>query len=175
MSKGEREAGDAEIETLVEGLARAEGMGLKRARLSLVALGKSAVPALCEALRNSEASKVRWEAAKALGAIGDAAAASVLVGALEDNDADVAWLAAEALRKMKAAAWPDLLRALVERGSVSAALRRGAHHALWKQKDKDYDDQLGSLKKALEFDTVPESTPLEARAFLSQLEDKGEA
>jgi HEAT repeat protein len=172
MSKGDREAGDAEIESLVEDLARAEGMELKRARLSLVALGKPAVPALSEALRNSEASKVRWEAAKALGAIGDAAAAPVLVGTLEDKDADVAWLAADALRKMKADAWPDLLRALVERGSVSAALRRGAHHALWKQKDKDYGDELDSLKKALEFDTVPESTPLAAKAFLARLEEK---
>jgi HEAT repeat protein len=40
---------------------------------------------------------VRWEAAKALGQIGDKSATEALTKALEDNEFDVRWLAAEGL------------------------------------------------------------------------------
>src|SRR5664279_2458385 len=82
------------LESLMEMLASKDGMTRKKARISLVALGKQAVPSLTQALQNSKLDHLRWEAAKILGAIGDVKAIPPLVKALEDSDQDVAWLAA---------------------------------------------------------------------------------
>jgi HEAT repeat protein len=57
-----------------------------KARKSLVALGKPAVPSLTRHCRIPKLDHVRWEAAKALGAIGDTRAIPRLVNALEDSD-----------------------------------------------------------------------------------------
>ena len=144
-------------------------MARQEARKSLVAMGKPATPSLIRALRNSKVDQVRWEAAKALGAIGDARAAPSLVKALEDNDPDVVWLAAEALRNFKKAAWPVLFRALIKRGAHSSLLRQGAHHVLWKQREEGFNDLLALLLKALKAGTVPEMTPGAAYDILERM------
>jgi HEAT repeat protein len=59
------------LETSMDLLGSKDGMIRQRSRESLVALGKPAVPRLMEAVQNSERVQVRWEAAKALVAIGD--------------------------------------------------------------------------------------------------------
>jgi len=96
---------DTNLESLMEMLASKDGMTRKKARKSLVAFGKQAVPSLTRALQNSKLDQLRWEAAKILGTIGDAKAIPPLVKALEDSDQDVAWLAAIAaydiLKQMK--------------------------------------------------------------------------
>jgi HEAT repeat protein len=63
-------------------------------RKALVAMGKAAVKPLIALLSDAKP-HVRWEAAKALGKIGDPAAATALVEALEDDESNVRWLAAE--------------------------------------------------------------------------------
>lgn len=96
---GKQKMTGTNIESLMEMLANKDGLIRKKARKSLVAIGKPAVSELTRALQNSKLDQLRWEAAKTLDAIGDIRAIPSLVKALEDNDQDVAWLAAEALKK----------------------------------------------------------------------------
>jgi hypothetical protein len=159
----------ANLESWISTLASRDGMARQKARKSLVAMGKPATPSLIRALRNSKVDQVRWEAAKALGAIGDARAAPALVKALEDKDPDVAWLAADALQNLKKAAWPALFHKLIRRGAHSASLRQGAHHALRNQRAKGFNDLLALLLKALEAETVPEMTPVAAYDILERM------
>ena len=153
-------------------LASKDGMIRRKARKSLVALGKSAVPSLTRTLQNSKEDHVRWEAAKTLGAIGDVRSILALVSALEDSDQGVVWLAAEALSKFKKTAWPQLLRALVKSEKDSVSLRLGAHHVLRKQKEDGFNDLLAALRTALESSSASESTPVAASNILKRLKAK---
>ena len=150
-------------------LASKNGMTRLKARKALVAQGKPAVPSLVLALRKSKSDQVRWEAAKALGAIGDARAIPSLVKALEDGDEDVGWLAAEGLRKFQKAAWPALFRALIKGGADSGPLRRGAHHVLRNRRGNGFDYFLTTLKNALESSLASESTPVAAYDILRRM------
>lgn len=140
-----------------------------RARRSLVVIGKQAVSPLSVVLENSKIYKARWEAAKALNDIFDIKSIPVLVKALEDPESDVAWLAAKALEKFRKAAWPELFRALVERGTDSVLLQHGAHHILRKQKKEGYNDLLDILRTALETGSVPESISPAAYNMLERM------
>ena len=144
------------------------------ARESLVFMKEKAVPSLIFALGNSPIHKVRWEAAKALGAIGNVKAIPALVKALNDPESDVAWLAAEALKNFRKAAWPELLRALVSQGTDSVLLRHGAHHIFRKQKEDGFNFLLTDLRTALASNSVPESTPLAASKFLKSMSEQPE-
>lgn len=160
------------IESLVNQLESNDDKVRTKARKLLVLRRNLAVPLLSLALANSKIYKVRWEAAKALGEIGDAHAIPVLVMALEDPESDVAWLAAKALEKFRKAAWPELLHALVKRGADSILLQRGAHHILRKQKYDEFNDLLEALRTALESVSVPESIPLAAFNILERIRTK---
>lgn len=140
-----------------------------RARKSLVTIGKPAVPSLSLVLENSKIYKARWEAAKALSEIGDLKSIPTLVKALEDPESDVAWLAAKSLEKFRKAAWPELLRALVNHGSESVLLQRGAHHIFRKQKMEGFNDLLDILRTSLETASVPESISLAANEILERM------
>ncbi|MEO5368278.1 MAG: HEAT repeat domain-containing protein [Magnetococcus sp. WYHC-3] len=94
-----------DVTVLMDMLANKDGMLRQTAREALVKVGKPAVPSLVQALQPSQPDQVRWEAAKALSAIGDARSIPALVTTLEDPDYGVAWLAAEALRPFKQVAW----------------------------------------------------------------------
>jgi len=161
---------DVNLVFLIGALASKDGLTRSRARQALVVLGLPAVPALIRALRDPKRDQLRWEAAKALGAIRDARAAPALVRALEDDDPDVAWLAAEALEQLGQAAWPPLLHALIERGAVSAALRQGAHHVFRHQREEGFEHLIALLLKALESETVPEMPITAAHRILETLE-----
>ena len=137
------------METLINTLSSHKDKAREGARHTLVAMGKAAVPSLIEALRNKN-TLMRWEAAKALGEIGDPETAPVLVKALEDEEFDVRWLAAEGLIKMNIKALKPLLEALEHRGD-SVLLREGAHHVF-------HDLAKGGLRKFL----VPVLAALEA-------------
>ncbi len=138
--KRDTEKGAASIGTLVADLASRNDVTRVRGRQLLVSMGKAAVPSLIEALKNKKY-LVRWEAAKALGEIGEPEAASALVEALEDREFDVRWLAAEGLIKLNINGLKPLLQALRDRGD-SALLREGAHHVF-------HDLAKGALKKSL--------------------------
>jgi HEAT repeat protein len=116
------------IDSLIADLDNVNGFRREQARESLVAIDGPAIEPLSEALRQAGA-RVRWEAAKALGEIGDARAAPALVEALEDDNAGVRWAAADSLIAIGRKGLGPLLEALMRR-SESAWLREGAHHVL---------------------------------------------
>ena len=140
-----------------------------RSRKSFVTIGKQAVSPLSLVLENSKIHKARLEAAKALNEIGDLKSIPTLVKALEDPESDVAWLAAKTLEKFRKAAWPVLLRALVDHGSKSVSLQHGAHHILRKQKVEGYNDLLDILRTSLESGSVPESISPAAYNILERM------
>jgi hypothetical protein len=160
------------LESLMDILAGKDGVARQKARKLLVVMGKPAVPSLIRALQNSKSDHLRWEAAKTLGAIGDARAIPQLVKSLEDSDQDVAWLAAEALRKFKKVAWPTLLRVLIRDKSGSVSLHQGAHHVLRDQKEDGFNDLLATLRNALESSTVPESITVAAYDIFKRMKAK---
>jgi HEAT repeat protein len=128
------------ISSLVAELSKKDGAVRERARQQLVAIGAPSVTYLVEALENRN-ELLRWEAAKALGEIGNPAAAPALVAALEDEVFDVRWLAAEGLIALRGGGLVPLLSALVERPD-SLWLREGAHHVL-------HDVSRGRLEEVL--------------------------
>src|SRR5690349_3589420 len=89
-------ASEVTLATSVQGLASKDPVLRETSRTALVAAGSLAVIPLLQRL-NDSADHVCWEAAQALGAIGDPAAAGALAEALDHPNQDVRWLAAEAL------------------------------------------------------------------------------
>ena len=154
---------------MMEQLDSSDGVIRKDARESLVALGRISASSLGKALRRSGSVQLRWEAAKALGEIGDKRSIPVLVGALMDRDPDVAWLAAKGLARYGITAWPPILRALVKVGPDSALLRRGAHHVLVNQRREGLNGLLLALTKDLENNPVRESVTLDSYALLNRI------
>jgi HEAT repeat protein len=120
--------GDGKIAPLIDALTSTDGVERHAAREQLEEIGRPAVPFLVRALQFPSA-YARWEAAKALGEIGDASAAPALVRTLEDEKAAVRWLAATALINLGRDALVPLLRGL-EGNSDSIWFRDGAHHVL---------------------------------------------
>jgi HEAT repeat protein len=153
----------------MDALSSKDGVIRLKARKSLVLLGKPAVPTLSKTLLNSQVKQVRWEAAKTLGAIGDARAIPSLVHTLKDADSDIAWLAAEALEKFKKIAWLPLLRLLVKSGADSAELRQRAHHVFRDQRKDGFNDLLVTLRTALKSSTVPELTTVAAHNIIKRM------
>ncbi len=116
------------ISSLIQALGSSDGMARVTARQVLVSMRKRAVTPLKEALLSKDQRR-RWEAAKALGQIGDPEATDALIRALEDDMFDVRWLAAEGLIAIGDKAIVPLLEALVKKPD-SLWLREGAHHFL---------------------------------------------
>ncbi|MBI4287546.1 MAG: HEAT repeat domain-containing protein [Chloroflexi bacterium] len=118
----------ASIDALIADLACADVVRCQKARQSLINIGKPGVSALVKALTNFNA-KVRWEAARALGEIGDPSALPAMAGSLEDESADVRWAVAQALASIGRPAPASVLRELSTRPD-SVWLREGAGHAI---------------------------------------------
>jgi HEAT repeat protein len=158
------------IETLITNLASDDDKTRVEARHSLVAMGKTAVPSLIEALE-SKRYLMRWEAAKALSEIGDSGAASALVKALEDEEFDVRWIAAEGLIKMNIHGLKPLLQALKEEAD-SSFLREGAHHVLHDLAKGALRESLTPALNALESMEPLEEVPLAVLKTLEMLKAK---
>ncbi len=158
------------IETLIADLASDGDKARVEARHSLVAMGKTAVPSLIEALE-SKRYLIRWEAAKTLSEIGDSGAASALVKALEDEEFDVRWIAAEGLIKMNINGLKPLLQALKEKAD-SPFLREGAHHVLHDLSKGALRESLTPVLSALEGVEPAEEIPLIAHKALEILDAK---
>jgi hypothetical protein len=138
------------------------------ARRELVNIGSDAVEVLVKELSNKK-HWVRWEAAKALGQIGDEKAVKALVEALEDNEFDVRWLAAEALINIGKSSVTPLLMALKDHGGKSLILRQGAHHVLHDMDKGNLQEMLKPVMASIE-DTAPSvEVPLVAKKVLDAL------
>ncbi len=138
-----------DIDSLIADFTCDDVMKCQIARRKLVNMGSAAVDKLVNELSNKK-HWVRWEAAKALGQIGDAAAARALVKALEDNEFDVRWLAAEALINIGRGSLEPLLKALADHGDKSLFLRQGAHHVLHDMNRGGLDTILKPVMAAVE-------------------------
>jgi len=162
------------LQSLINLLEDEDDAVRRKARKSLVIMGSKAVATLSFTLENSKIYKARWEAAKALGSIGDVRSIPTMIKALEDPESDVAWLAAKALKKMGKAAWPELFHVLVKRGPESVQLQHGAHYILRKQADGGFDDLLQILREALVSFSNPESISLAAYNILERMKEQAE-
>ena len=159
------------INVLIADLGSNDGIVRVRARKSLVAIGKQAVGPLLEVLVG-KTRRVRWEAAKAIGQIGDPTAAPALVKALEDGMFEVRWLAAEALITIGKEAVVPLLQALLKHSS-STWLRDGAHRVLHDIGRKDLNEILQPVVLALEGVEPSLEVPIVAWTALKTLKTKG--
>jgi HEAT repeat protein len=160
----------ATIRMLVNGLCNEDGLVRVRARKRLVALGNQAVRPLKKLLA-SKREWIRWEATKALGQIGDPAAARELIKALEDKMFDVRWLAAEGLISMGSKALIPLLQAIRERPD-SYWLREGVHHVLHDINDGKITEIVRPVIMALESFEPSVEAPAAIKKALEALNKK---
>jgi len=155
------------ISALVGALGIPDGLIRVTARQVLVMIGKEAVAPLTQALTSKD-NRQRWEAAKALGQIGDPGATDALITALEDDMFDVRWLASEALVAIGHKAIVPLLRALAKK-SESLWLREGAHHFLHGIDMSNIRNVLMPVRQALEDVDSPLKLPFVVHAALKAL------
>jgi len=158
---------DDRITELVDDLANWDGMKRQAARKTLVQIGTPAIGALIEAL-GSDHTVVRWEAAKALGVIGDLAAAPALTAAMNDSDFGVRWLAAEGLIELRGRGLAPLLEALMEHPGARW-LWESAHHVFKVLADEGFAYLLAPVLDALGRNRSPEEISLAARRVLFEL------
>jgi HEAT repeat protein len=102
-----------EICTLIEGLLDPDPNERNDARISLIAMGRPAVPELIKALKSQFADQ-RLAAAEILGEIRDGDSAPVLVRALLDHEESVRQAAANSLVSLHKDAFDPLMHGLVE-------------------------------------------------------------
>lgn len=161
-------ADKATIEGLITKLGKDHnGQERQHARNDLIKIGSPAVPYLIQATRDADAHR-RWEAGKALGAVGDGEAAPALVAMLEDRELSNRWVAAHSLSTMGKPAIVAVLRALVDRAS-STWLREGAHHVLRDMAGSHLGKTIAPVLKALEQSDAESLAPIAAHEALSQL------
>ena len=166
-----RQTESVTIVSLIADLASDDGVIRVKARRTLVSAGDKAVEPLIEALASPN-QWVRWEAAKALGQIGNSAATNALVKALEDKMFDVRWLAAQALINIGREAVIPVLKALIERAD-STWTREGAHHVLHDLARGELHEVLQPVLAALEDVDSSVEVPFAAKTALSTLEHAG--
>jgi HEAT repeat protein len=153
--------------TLIADLSSQDGLVRVKARKSLVTIGSKAVKPLIKALA-SKKEWVRWEAAKALGQIGDPVAVQALIKALEDKMFEVRWLAAEGLTAIGHEALVPLLQALMDHPD-SLWLREGVHHVLHNTEGGHLNKILDPVLLALESFEPSVEAPLAAEIALKSL------
>ena len=127
----------------IEALHSDDPVMREKARNALITAGSVAVVPLLQRLKDP-ADHVCWEAAKALGAIGDPAASNALVELLDHPNHDVRWVAAEALIALGRDGLRQLLMALLTRAN-SIWLQKSAHHVLAQLADRKSGDFLKPL------------------------------
>jgi HEAT repeat protein len=157
----------ATVRALIADLGSKDGLVRVRARRALVTIGGKAVARLEKALTSRDRWK-RWEAAKALGQIGDPESTDVLIRALDDEAFDVRWLADEGLIAIGRKAAIPLLKALIN-NPESIWLREGAHRFLHGIDMGDLEEILLPVRTALEDVEAPLEAPVAAEVALKSL------
>jgi HEAT repeat protein len=162
--------GGARILALVDDLANRDPAIRRKARETLVYIGKPAVPSLIELLSHPKP-HVRWEAAKTLCGIVDPIAATALVNALDDPDEDVRWVAGEGVVALARDGLIPFLTALLERAG-SYSFRESAHHVCYALiRRKGFGPVLRPLLAALERAGSATGVPMAAYTVLSKLRE----
>lgn len=137
------------------------------ARINLIRMGKSAVPALSKALRTGN-HQVRWGAVKALAEIADPETAPVLIQVLEDDVFDIRWIASEGLIAMGIAGLVPLLEALADECDI-ASVRESARHVIHVMSEMGLKNILLPVKEALDSIEPAVTVPPAARLVLEAL------
>jgi HEAT repeat protein len=119
----------SEIEQLIHQLGSDNPTERERARNLLVEIGHDAVIPLIHELK-SPSNRTCWEATKALGTIGEMAAATALAENLDHDDGGIRWATAEALIALGQDGLKQTLVTLLTKAS-SGDLRRAARHVIW--------------------------------------------
>ena len=158
---------EAAVATLMTRLHSQDALQRQEAHHALVALGEPALPALVDALTNTD-DRTRFEAAKALIEIHDPHAVPALIGALDDERSQIRWVAAEGLTRLGSASRGPLLRALIEH-SDSVWLREGAHHILRCWSRLGWGDDVAPVLAALEDIEPAVEVPMAAYTVLKRL------
>jgi HEAT repeat protein len=155
------------LSVLLEDLASDRVAVRNYARYRLVAMGRDAVPALSEALRFGNV-YARGQAARALGEIGDAAAAPALVKVLADDQFSVHAMAAEALIGLGKPGLRALLEALIDQ-PMSPKRQLGARVVLRAQARESWHEQTQAVLDALDSANPQADVPAAARRALEVL------
>lgn len=169
-SGGTRNAGQPVHSVLagwIGSLASSSRQEREAARLALVSVGRPAIPLLMDCLED-KVERVRWEAAKALADLEDAALAPTLVKLLEDPESSIRWIAAEGLVALEGDALGPLLAAL-EKNAHSQRLREGAHHVIHELQMWKLVCLLTPVMRALEQPAADLAVPPAASAMLDSL------
>jgi HEAT repeat protein len=145
------------------------GRDRRRARRALERIGEPVVPELLSLLEHRDP-HLRWEAAKALGAIASPSSARALVKTLKDEDGGVRWLAAEALVALGRDGLVPLLESLFADAS-SSRMRRGAHHVLKGILDPQLAEVVAPVRESLEAYALLPDLTLNVHASLMRLRD----
>ena len=138
-----------QLDSLIDDLKSDHALTRHHARTALIEIGVPAVAPLTALLSGSD-TLTRWEAVKALGNIGGAGVAEVLVHTMEyDQDEGVRWLAANGLAGLYEEGLAPLLEMLIHH-SDSVWLRDSAHHVLRKLSHTKLDKIVAPVLEALE-------------------------
>jgi len=168
---------DVTIAALITKLASRNASTRREAHETIVDIGKPVVASLITALNHPD-SQVRWEAANALGEIGDSSAGPALVKSLEDEAIQVRWRAGESLMIFKEEGLTLLLQALIQ-GADSAWLRDSAQHVLrgLARKTQRLEDLvtpvLTALKDVEPRMAVPRAAATALKTLADQTADRG--
>jgi HEAT repeat protein len=158
------------LESLIEDLGNKDELVRVKARLQLVSYKSRSVASLINLLTDKN-DWVRWEAAKALGQIGNPSSIQALLEALADKSFEVRWLAAEGLIKIGRKAIVPSLMALVN-SSDSYWLREGVHHVLHDMNKRKTQKVLQQVLVALEGLQPALEAPLVAKIAVGYLKGK---
>ncbi len=149
-----------EIRSYIEKLADASPQVREEAKWKLIDMGKVVVPHVLPLLRHEDP-RVRWEATFILAELALPETAEALIERLEDDRQEIRHLAISGLINIGCASIEPLLKALIERGSRSPALREGARAVFLGLREHCQEVPLDELIHAMEglhAEKVPEPT-----------------
>jgi len=159
---------DTNIEKLIKALTDKDGLKRQNARISLVKIGKPAIPFL-EILLNLEEYRTRWEAIKTLSCIPDIDTIPALLKCLDDENEDIRWVSAEGMIELEEHAVKPLLRSILA-NYESINFCETAHHILKELVvRKSFNDTTHIIPMLIDKDKEDTQIPLSANAKLAEL------
>jgi HEAT repeat protein len=156
----------AYLAKLTSELLKADDYAAKHnARLTLVKIGKRALPAMHRLLSDKSAAQ-RMEAAKIVQLISDSRSIPFLIKLLDDPEFEIRWIASEGLVKTGRKCIVPVLRS-IRGGKSSLFIAKSAHHVLDALLLENEKVQLNSLLQVLEnHHETSETAPVEAAKAL---------
>jgi HEAT repeat protein len=138
---------DENVATHIPGLIDSDTLTRKKARETLMVMGKDVLPQIYRLLA-SKNRVLRWEAAKIIELIGSKRSIPALLELLDDSESDIRWIAAEGLTKIGRRSIVPLLHVLINKNQ-SIYIRVGAHHVLNNLLNAKEKKELGTLLHSL--------------------------